>query len=120
MHTLGNQIFNLDAPCQEQELIRWKSVVDDNFKITKTANKLLEGTAWTVSIDVFPETPGNINYHSWDVQVDNTYQKQKSQAVTYINIYPNSLQGRNTGSAQQVKCKMDSGARANVMSLDDY
>ena len=38
MPTLGNPIYNWDAPCQEQELIRWKSVVEDNFKINKTAN----------------------------------------------------------------------------------
>ena len=35
MPTLGNPIYNWDAPCQEQELIRWKSVVEDNFKIIK-------------------------------------------------------------------------------------
>ena len=38
MPTLGNPIFNWDAPCQEQKLIRWKSVVEDNFKINKTTN----------------------------------------------------------------------------------
>ena len=46
--------------------------------------------------------------------------KQKSQAFTYINIYQTSLQGKNTGPGQQAKCKIDSGAGANVMSLDDY
>ena len=30
------------------------------------------------------------------------------------------MQGKNTGPAKQVKCKTDSGAGANVMSLDDY
>ena len=34
-------------------------------------------------------------------------------------MYPTSLQGKNAGSAKQVKCKIDSGAGANVMSLDD-
>ena len=68
----------------------------------------------------FPDTSGNINSHSKDIQVDNVYQKQKSQAFTFINIYPTRLQGKNTGPAQQVKCKIDSGAGANVMSLDDY
>ena len=37
--TLANQVFNLKAPCQEQELIRWKSVVEDNFKINKTPDE---------------------------------------------------------------------------------
>ena len=38
MPTLSNPIFNWDASYQEQELIRWKSVVEDNFKINKTTN----------------------------------------------------------------------------------
>ena len=52
--------------------------------------------------------------------MDNFYQKQKSQVFTYVNIYPTSLQGRNIGQARQVKCKTDSGAGANVMSLGDH
>ena len=116
---LGNHIFNWDAK-SKQELINWKSVVEDNFKMNKTANKLFEGIAWADSIDILPDTLGNMNNHSRDVQVDNVYQKQKNQAFTYINIYPTSLQGKNSGPAQQVKCKIDSGAGANVMSLDDY
>ena len=118
--TLGNAIVNWDAPCHEQELIRWKLVVEDNFKINKTANNLSEDIAQTDSIDIFPDTSGNINNHARDVQVDNVYQEQKSQAFTYITIYPISLQGRNTGPAWQVKCRIDSGAGANVISLDDY
>ena len=35
-------------------------------------------------------------------------------------MYPTSVQGKNTGPAKQVKCKIDSGAGTNVMSLDDY
>ena len=35
MPTLGNPLFNHEAVCQEQELIRWKSVVEDNLKINK-------------------------------------------------------------------------------------
>ena len=46
--------------------------------------------------------------------------KQKSQAFTYVNMYPTSLQGRNTGPARQVKCKIDSGAGTSLMSLDEY
>ena len=46
--------------------------------------------------------------------------KQKSQAFTFVNMYPTNLQGKNTGPAQQFKCKIDSGAGANLMSLDDY
>ena len=39
MPTLGNQVFNWEALCQEQELIRWKSVVEANFKINKTPDE---------------------------------------------------------------------------------
>ena len=105
---------------QEQELIKWKSVVEDNIKVNTTANKLFEGIAWNDSIDIFPDTSGNINNHSRDVKVDNVYQKQKSQVFTFMNIYPNSLQGTNTGPAQQIKCKIDSGAQANVISLHGH
>ena len=80
----------------------------------------MEGIAWTDSIDIFPDTSGNINSHSKDVQVNNVYQKQKSQAFTYVNMYPTSVQDKNTGPVKQVKCKIDSGAGANVMSLDNY
>ena len=86
MPNVGNLIFKWDAPCLEQELIRWKSVTEGNFKVNTTANKLFEGPTWTDSIDIFPETSGNINSHSRDVQVDNVYQKQKSQAFTYIQL----------------------------------
>ena len=86
----------------------------------ETANKLFDGIAWTDSIDIFPDISGTINYHSRDVQVDNVCQKQKSQAFTYVNMYPTSVQIKNTGPAKQVICKMDSGAGASVMSLNDY
>ena len=81
---------------------------------------MFECIAWTDSTDIFPDTSGNINSHSKDVQADNVYQKQKNQAFTFINIYPTSLQGKNTGPSHQFKCKIDTGAGANVMSLDDY
>ena len=53
---------------------------------------MFEGIAWTDSIDIFPDTSGNINSQSKDVQVDNVYQKQKSQAFTFVNMYPTNLQ----------------------------
>ena len=96
----------------EQECIRSKSVIEGNFKVNTTENKMFESIAWIDSTDIFPDTSSNINSHSMDVQVDNVYQKQKSQAFTFINIYPTSLQGKNTGPAQQFKCKTDSGAGA--------
>ena len=54
-------------------------------------NKMFEGIAWIDSIEIFPDTSGNINSHSNDVQVDNVYQKQKSQAFRFVNMYPTSL-----------------------------
>ena len=104
----------------EQGIIRSKSVIEGYFKVNTKENKMFEGIAWTDSIDIFPDTSGNINSQYKDVQVDNVYQKQKSQAFTFVNMYPTSLQGKNTGPAQQFKCKIDSGAGASVMSLDDY
>ena len=78
----------------EEEIFRSKSVIEGNFTVNTTENKMFAGIAWTDSIDIFPDTSGNINNHSKDVQVDNVYQKQKSQAFTFINIYPTSLQGK--------------------------
>ena len=79
MLTLGNQIFNWDALCQEQELIRWKSVVEGNFKVNKIAKKLSEGIAGTDSNDIFLYTSGNINNHPSIVQVENVCQKTKAR-----------------------------------------
>ena len=39
MPTIGNPIFNWDAACLEQELIRWEDVVDHNFRVNKTENE---------------------------------------------------------------------------------
>ena len=39
MPTVGNPIFNWNAPCLEQEFIRWEDVVDDNFRVNKTENE---------------------------------------------------------------------------------
>ena len=86
----------------------------------ETANKLFDGIIWTDSIAIFPDISGTINYHSRDVQVGNVCHKQQSQAFTYVNMYPTSVQDKNTGPIKQVKCKIDSGASANVMSLGDY
>ena len=36
MPTIGNPIFNWDAACLEEELIRWEDAVDDNFRVNKT------------------------------------------------------------------------------------
>ena len=104
---------------KKQELSHVNQLLKVTSKST-TENKMFEGTAWTDSIDIFPDTSGNIDSHSKDVQVDNVYQKKKSQAFTFINKYPTSLQGKNTSPALQVKCKIDSEAGANVMSFDDY
>ena len=54
-----------------------ETVVGGNFKVSTTAHKLFEGTAWTDSVEIFPYTSGGINNHSWNVQVDNVYQKRK-------------------------------------------
>ena len=39
MPTVGKPIFNWNAPCLEQEHIRWKDVVDNNFRVNKTEKK---------------------------------------------------------------------------------
>ena len=39
MPIIGNSIFNWDAACLEQELIRWEDAVDDNFRVSKTENE---------------------------------------------------------------------------------
>ena len=39
MPTTGKPEFNWDAPCVEEELIRWQSIALDNLKINKTGDK---------------------------------------------------------------------------------
>ena len=39
MSIIGNPILNWNAPCLEQEFIRWEDVVDDNFRVNKTENE---------------------------------------------------------------------------------
>ena len=65
----------------EQECIRSKSVIDGNLKFNTKENKLFEGITWTDSLDIFPDTSGNINSHSKDEQVDNVYQKLKKPGI---------------------------------------
>ena len=50
MPTLCNPAFNQEASCQKQELIMWKSVVEDNFKVNKTPdeNKIAFIRRWIV------------------------------------------------------------------------
>ena len=86
-----------------QDIIRSKISIEDNFKVNTKENKMFEGTAWSDSIDIFPDTSANINSQSKDVQVDNVYQKRKSQAFTFVNMYPTSLQGKNTGPSPAVQ-----------------
>ena len=42
MPTIGNPIFNWNAPYLEQKLIRCEDVVDDNFRVNKTENVSVE------------------------------------------------------------------------------
>ena len=39
MHTIGNHIFNWNAPYLEQELIRWDNVGDNSFRVNKPENE---------------------------------------------------------------------------------
>ena len=39
MPTIGNPIFDWNALCLEQELIRLEDVVDDSFRLNKTENE---------------------------------------------------------------------------------
>ena len=74
---------------------------------------------------------GTYNRYSMQIQMDPGMtlkifkytmflQKSKTQAITRIKMYPTSKEGKVTGHAQEIKCKLDTGAGANVMSLKDY
>ena len=39
MPKVGTPEFNWEAPCLEQELIRWESVVEDNWKVNNTTDE---------------------------------------------------------------------------------
>ena len=39
MPKVGSPEFNREAPCLEQELIRWESVLEDNWKVNNTTDE---------------------------------------------------------------------------------
>ena len=86
-----------------------------------TASELCDFTdaVWTHTIDIYANTNGP-RYNSKDIQIHNILQKSKTQIFTRIKMYPTSKEGKVTGQAQEIKCKLDTGAGANVMSLKDY
>ena len=65
----------------KQDIIRSKSVIEGNFRVKSEENKMFEGIAWTDSINIFPDTSGNISSPSKDVQVDNVYQKTEKLGI---------------------------------------
>ena len=71
------------------------------------------------TIDIYANTNGP-RYDSKDIQIHNVLQKSKTQAFTRIKMYPTSKEGKVTGQAQEIKCKLDTGPDANVVSLKDY
>ena len=66
-----------------------KSAIEGNFKVYTKENNMFEGIAWTDSIDIFPETTGNINNQSKDVQVDNVYQKTEKPGIYFCQYVSN-------------------------------
>ena len=81
---------------------------------------MFEGIAWTGSKDIFSDSvTGNVNYDSKNVNVDSVQQKPKVRH-SHVNMFPTNRQAKNTGPSIKMKCKIDTGAGANLMSLDDY
>ena len=85
------------------------------------ANQVFEGIAWAGSTDIFSDNDTvYLSYDSKNVNVGSVQQKQKCQAFTYCNTFPNSKQGKITGLYRVIKCKIDTGPEANLTSLGDY
>ena len=55
----------------------------------------------------------NVSYDSKNVNVDNVQQKQKIRHST-------NRQNKNTGPSREMMFKIDTGAGANLISVDDY
>ena len=82
---------------------------------------ILEGIAWTDSIDIFSDRyTGNVSYDSKNVNVDSVQQEQKDQVFTYVNMFNTKRQDKNIGTSREMKCKKDNGVGANLISLNDY
>ena len=55
-----------------------------------------------------------------NIQIDELHQTTKRQAFVYVDMYLTDRKGICTGLAQQVKCKVDCDAMANVMPLSIF
>ena len=81
-----------------------------------TVNAIFDNLKVIDSIEIYPvlfQDPRNI-------QIDELHQTTKSQAFVYVDMYPTDREGSCTGLANQVKCKVDCGAMANIMPLSVF
>ena len=78
-------------------------------------NQYFDNMAWIDSIDIFSGLQV-----SEKIQVDNVHTQNKIQAFTNVAVCPTNKEGKVTAQPKVFKCKLDSGAGANLMSLKTY
>ena len=82
--------------------------IDDSFN----------NAAWTKPIAViYNPASQQVTYGSTTTAIHTIQQKERSQAFTRISMYPEDTNDKVNGPPIEVKCKIDTGAGANDMSL---
>ena len=81
----------------------------------KTMTQYFDNMGWIDSIDIFSGLQV-----SGKIQVDNVHTQKKIQAFTNVAMCPTNKEGKGTAQSKVFKCKLDSVAGTNVMSLKTY
>ena len=84
--------------------------IDDNFN----------NVQWMDSIKVSYNPATNQKTYetrSYTATIHNIQQRHKSQAFTIVDMSPEDTEGKIIGPAIETKCKIDTGAAANVMPI---
>ena len=87
--------------------------IDDNF----------DNVQWMDSIEVSYNPATNQSTYKARphiAAIHNIQQRQKFQAFTIVGMLPEDTKGKITGPAIEIKCKIDTGAAANVMPISTF
>ena len=87
--------------------------IDDNF----------DNVQWIDSIEVSYNPPTHLaSYGTKETTaaIHNIQKRQKSQAFTTVSMLPQDTEGKTIGAPIDVKCKIDTGAGANVMPVSIF
>ena len=83
-----------------------------------TIDDKFDNVAWIYSIDVtYDLTTQQVAHGSTVTAIHNIQQRERSQAFTRISMCQGDTNGKINGLRIEVKCKIDTGAGANIMPI---